>query len=267
MPNNRRFAEIMIGLLLLLFGVSALTSAAPFIVFMLMLVGIFLLVRQVNVDGGISGTFTSSSERQRQRPVPPPPVEQQQPNRERIYRHALKAVQSAGLNPDDVKVLTTDIGVMAIKNGQDPVIHRTRPVGDDVDYVQPFVELRLPTKATGRIRFEIIDADGQAIFIHEEHHELQRGRNLITPSARLPVHDALAMYGDWQMHVKADDVLLAAHTFEWQESTSSVVRRHLSEDGEISTELRAAMAESRLEKMSLDDLLEYDEDDEQQRRR
>ena len=64
---------------------------------------------------------------------------------------------------------------------------------------------------------------------------------------------------------------LATHSFEWQESDTKRVRRHITEDGEISNELRTAMAESRLQKLSLDELLGYQDGDEeaqsQQRKR
>ncbi|MCC6804535.1 MAG: hypothetical protein IT319_16745, partial [Anaerolineae bacterium] len=47
--------------------------------------------------------------------------------------------------------------------------------------------------------------------------------------------------------------------FAWQESASKAIRRHLTEDGELSGEIRAMMAENRLQRMSLDDLLEEQE--------
>ena len=62
-------------------------------------------------------------------------------------------------------------------------------------------------------------------------------------------------------------MLLAEHRFEFSEATNSAIRRHIGEDGEINTELRAVMAESRLPKMSLDDLLAYQDDDEQQQQK
>jgi hypothetical protein len=161
-------------------------------------------------------------------------------------------------------VLATDIGVMAFKSDQDPVVYRTRDVPDDIDYLQPYVQLRLPTKAVGRIRFEILDAQGDRVFVHEEYHQLERGRNLITPAARMPIHDALSMDGPWELRVSADGTLLAVHEFGWDESATKVVRRHLSEDGEINSELRAALAENRLQDMSLDELLAFQDAEESQ---
>jgi hypothetical protein len=66
------------------------------------------------------------------------------------------------------------------------------------------------------------------------------------------------------MRVSADGVILAEHRFEFSEAAEANIRRHIGEDGEINTELRAVMAESRLPKMSLDDLLQYGADDEEQ---
>ncbi len=263
---NRRFSEVGLGMVLLLIGIAALGDGGNPFMTLLVLGGIYLLARQF--EGGRmpwqSGDSASVS-----RPIPRGQAQrdmndyEEQAGRERIYAHALRAVEEAGLDPESVKVLATDIGVMAFKSDDDPAIYRTRPVLDDIDYLQPFVQLRLPQKAVGRIRFEILDSDGQVIFIHEDRHQLERGRNLITPGARLPIHDAQAMHEDWELRVSADGVLLATHYFNWEESTTKVVRRHLSEDGEIGSELRATMAESRLQKLSLDDLLS-DQEDEQE---
>jgi hypothetical protein len=263
MPNNRRFSEIMLGLFLLFLGVSALSEGINIFMIALVMLGVFMLVRQF--EGGrfnLRPRTDSNASARRYTQPPPQQVEDTDDQRRRIYQHALTAVETAGHDPETVRVLVTDIGVMAFKGDQEPVIYRTRDVLDDVDYIQPYVQLRLPTKAVGRIRFEILDADGQTLFSREEHLQLERGRNLITPAARIPVHDAQAMDGEWELRVSADDMLLAVHHFNWEESASRVVRRHLSEDGEISNELRAAMAENRLQELSLDELLDYPDDEE-----
>jgi hypothetical protein len=247
---NRRFAEIMIGLVLLLAGLSAGDTAATLVLFLL---GLYLLARQFNQTGTSSGAARDTRESEED-------ILPAQPRADQVYAHALDSVRRAGLDPTETHVLPIDIGVMAFSSDQDPVIYRTRPVLDDIDYLQPFVQLRLPTRARGRIRFEILDSDGQVLFVHEEDHEFERGRNLITPAARLPIHDAHAMHGDWELRVSADGVLIAEHRFAWQESATRTIRRHLTEDGELSGEVRAMMAESRLPRISLDDLLsEQDE--------
>jgi hypothetical protein len=258
--TSRRFWEIAFGLLLILMGISAFGANGMVIAAIFMLLGFFLVGRQF--DSSRKQMRTGAETQYEDRST-------RQAHTEPVYSHALKAVERAGLNPDEVKVLPVDIGVMAFRGDQDPAVYRTRPVLDDVDYIQPFVQLRLPTKAMGKIRFEILDTDGQVLFIHEDMHQLVRGRNLITPTARLPIHDAQAMHGPWQLRVTADGLALATHTFEWQESTSKTIRRHLTDDGEIGSGLRVALAENRLQKMSLDELLAAQDDgaEQQQGRR
>jgi hypothetical protein len=255
--TNRRMVQVGLGILLIVLGLTSLGgdfSAA--LVFGGL--GLYLLYRQfdhsrVNIEAD-------------RRSVPNYEVEAQ-PRADQVYAHALDAVREAGLDPANTHVLPIDIGVMAFSADQDPTIFRTKAVLDDVDYVQPFVQLRLPTRAVGRVRFEITDSDGQVLFIHEENHQLQRGRNLVTPAARLPIHDAHNMNGEWQLRVSADGVLLAVHHFGWQESTTKTIRRHLREDGELSNEVRAMLAESRLQKMSLDELLSDQQIEDQPQRR
>lgn len=255
--TNRRMVQIGLGILLVILGLYSLGGdfSAAMIFGGL---GLYLLYRQFdNSRANIEAERQSISSYE---------VEAQ-PRADQVYAHALDAVREAGLDPTNTHVLPIDIGVMAFSADQDPTIFRTKPVFDDVDYVQPFVQLRLPTNAVGRVRFEIMDSDGQVLFIHEEYHQLQKGRNLVTPAARLPIHDAHNMHGDWQLRVSADGVLLAVHHFGWQESTTKAIRRHLREDGELSNEVRAMLAESRLQKMSLDELLADQQIDEQPQRR
>ncbi len=160
-----------------------------------------------------------------------------------------------------MQVLPVDVGVMAFRGDEEPVVYRTWPIPDDVDYIQPYVQLRLPTNAIGRVRFEIYDSTGEVIFIHEDNHNLVRGRNLITPASRMPIHDERNMNGNWTIRVSADGVLLAQHTFNWVEAADDSIRKHIGEDGELTTELRAVMANNRLEKMTLDELLSFQDTD------
>lgn len=252
--TNRRFGEIMIGLLLIIAGFTALGSEAP-LTLVFFVLGLYLFARQIDRSSFSARGDVSASRYAED-------AASAQPRADQVYAHALEAVQRAGLDPAETHVLPVDIGVMAFSADQDPTIYRTRPVLDDVDYIQPFVQLRLPTRAKGLIRFEILDSDGQVMFVHEEDHEFQRGRNLITPAARLPIHDAHAMHDGWHLRVSADGVLIAEHEFAWEESSSTVIRRSMSEDGELSGEVRAMMADSRLQRISLDELLAEQDDDE-----
>lgn len=257
MTEHPRFSDVALGMVLIVLGLFSLTvNQNPFL-FIMTLAGLYYLLRYMRSSdrtagpGGGQADFSDVSDFQ-------PRTEQS--GKDRIYNHALNAISEAGLDPETIRVLPTDIGVLSFKDRQEPVVHRTRDLPDDVDYLQPFVQLRLPVKAQGRIRFEIIDHDGQMLFVHEDDQVFKRGHNLIMPASRLPIHDAHALNGNWELRVSADNLLLAVHHFTWTESATRQVRRHLTEDGEISNALRAAMAESRLGSLSLDDLLSDQQD-------
>lgn len=271
--RNNRNTILLAFILLMLAGVALLESSALVV---LILLGLLFLVRQfdnnqlqsssdADYSTDYSGDYTYGTDEYDYDVYESPQARQAQS--EPVYRHALEAVQRAGLDPDAVQVLVVDVGVMAFKDAAEPTVFRTWTLPDDVDYVQPFVQLRLPSKANGRVKFEILDAAGKTVFVHEDDHKLERGRNFVSPAARLPIHDQHNLDGRWRLRVSADGVLLADHRFEFSEATNEAIRRHIGEDGEINTELRAVMAESRLPKMSLDDLLSYQEDDEQQQGR
>lgn len=259
--SNNRNTLLLAFILLMLGGVALLEESALVV---MILLGLLFLVRQFDNNTLASSAtygYDEDYDYEYEREYDTVERQQRQAQAEPVYRHALEAVENAGLNPDEVQVLAVDIGMMAFKDNEEPQVYRTWSLPDDVDYVQPFVQLRLPQKASGRVKFEVLDASGNVIFVHEDVHKLERGRNFITPAARLPIHDQREMDGRWQLRIHADDLLLAAHRFEFAEATQSAIRRHISEDGEINTELRAVMAESRLPKMSLDDLLSYQDDE------
>lgn len=266
--RNNRNTILLAFILLMLAGVALLESSALVV---LILLGLLFMVRQFDnnqLQSSYDNDYDYSTDYDYDYATDYEETEEVRPAQsEPIYRHALDAVSRAGLDPDDVQVLVVDIGVMAFRGNEEPKVFRTWSLPDDVDYVQPFVQLRLPTKANGLVKFEITDANGRLIFMNEDNHKLERGRNFITPGARLPIHDETSLGGRWSMRVSADGVTLAEHRFEFAEASDSAIRRHIGEDGEINTEMRAVMAESRLPKMSLDELLEYQEEEEQQSQR
>jgi hypothetical protein len=259
--NNRN--TMILAFILMLLGAVALLESSALVV--LILLGLLFLVRQFD-NNQLSNTFNTTAYEDEYELDNDEWEEVRQTTRqvqsEPVYRHALEAVTRAGLNPDEIQVLPVDIGIMAFRDSQEPTVYRTWSIPDDVDYVQPFVQLRLPSKANGRIRFEILDGAGAPVFIHEDIHKLERGRNFISPASRLPIHDQREMDKGWQLRISADGVVLAMHKFEFAESSNAEIQRHIGEDGEINTELRAVMTESRLQRMSLDDLLSYQEDEE-----
>ena len=270
MDNNRN-TWFLAFILLALGAVALLGNSFPVI---LVLLGLLFLVRQFDNDG--SSTNVSNQSYEYNYDYEQPQVDEdddfddyeifhQQPAsaEQRVYRHALESVERAGLDPDDVQVLAVDIGMLTTKEDGEPEVYRTWSLPDDIDYIQPFVQLRVPMEANGNIRFEIIDAVGDPVYIHEDTFKLTRGRNFLTPNTRMPLHDQMELDGKWGLRIIADGVTIADHRFEYSEATGANIRRHIGEDGEINTEMRAVMTENRVPKMSLDDLLAYQgEDDE-----
>lgn len=172
------------------------------------------------------------------------------------YEHAVAAARLAGLELTRTAVIPVDVGLIVGLPDDERAIHRTTPVESDALFVQPFVQLNMPTRAVGRIRYEIIDSDGQALFIHEDHQALERGVNLLMPPARLRAHSGMVRYGDWRLVVSADGVPLLDHHFGWEEDSRTRLRRHLHEDGELTPEARNLLDdEIGGPGMSLDDLL------------
>ncbi len=195
---------------------------------------------------------------------PRAPSEELSP-REGVYRHALAAARRAGIDPEHTYVLSTDVGVLVYRGTDAPVIQRTTALNETAEFIQPFISLRLPTDAEGRVKFELVDENGTRRFVHEEYYRLHGGSNLLTPPSRLRVSDLEASEAKWRLRVYAENMLVAEHEIEWEVASTSVVRRHLMEDGEISSEgvaeMRSLIEEQKLNSMSLDDLLAYQDDD------
>ncbi len=272
MDNNRN-TWFLAFILLALGAVALLGNSFPVI---LVLLGLLFLVRQFDNDSVSSNvrdqsydySYDYEHQEEEEDDYDDYEIFHQQPAsaEQRVYRHALESVTRAGLDPDEVQVLAVDIGLLTTKEDTEPQIYRTWSLPDDIDYIQPFVQLRVPMEANGDIRFEIIDAVGDPVYIHEDTFKLTRGRNFLTPNTRMPLHDQMELDGKWSLRIIADGVTIAEHRFEYSEATGANIRRHIGEDGEINTEMRAVMTENRLPKMSLDDLLAYQGEDEEERR-
>lgn len=262
MQIDRRFAEIVGGIALLV--LAAAVGEAGFS-WLPAIAGIYLLGRQFSqTNNSLGGSRRERRSEFYSDDLREPRIVTDAPTGTQIYAHALEAVRAAGIDASETPVLPVDVGVLAYKDDQPPALYRTRPVLDDADSIQPFVQLRLATRATGKIRFEVTDADGQTVFVHEDFHNLQAGLNLISPSARLRLHPGHAMHRRWQMRVSADGILIAQHAFEWAENPDKVIRRHVQVDGELSPEIRKLLEDSPAERVSLDDLLAEQTDEQQQ---
>lgn len=277
--------RIIPAVALILIGLLALFGQGNFLSVMAILFGLLFLVRQFD-NNNVTVSWTPTTDRRRASfedfedeeayeadslfsrfsrllllPVESEPLSfPWARSSEPVYSQALRAVRRTGLDPNKISVLPVDIGFLAFVGEKQRIYRGNLP--DDVDYIQPFVQLRLTSAATGRVRFEIVDGAGETIFIHEDNHHLERGRTLISPSARLPIHDQQAMDGVWKLQIMADDVPLAIHEFNFTEFSATTQRTPVGEDGELTQELRVAMAKNKLQRMSMDELLSTQEEDE-----
>lgn len=183
-------------------------------------------------------------------PTPPP----MQPIEDVAQEHALVAARAVGINPQTASVLPIDIGMVAY-DGDETVVHRAWRIDETADALQPFVNLRVKHAARGRLRFEVRDEMGELVFFYERDYSLSVGENLIMPPARMPIDQSSDKSGVWTLRVLGDNLPLAEHQFEWQSGKNSSLGEVIGSDGEISDDMRAMLARTRLERMSLDELL------------
>jgi hypothetical protein len=253
-----RFARTAAGIILILFALGLLSEALLPALF-LGWVGWQLVRPQLN-------QARLSSQHQRGRALSDPMFDDdarrseaadRTPRRDArgIYPGAYEAAARAGLDISRARAYPLDVGVMAFEGQDAPIIHRASAVLTDADYIQPYIEMYIPVPAEGIIRFEIRDGDGELIFAHSVQTSLSTGGNLITPAARLPVHDAHAFENGWELLVTANQVPIARHTILWRDHrTNALIRQHIGDDGEISPELKTLLSDSQLTPLSLDDL-------------
>lgn len=261
--NIPREAWIGLAVLFLL-----MTQNAAFIG-LLFLVGMLMLARSMSENQGPSSSVDREARRRQQGEVrvnrrvmdTHEPVLMPEPEIDHVY----EAITTAGHDPDQLQVLPVDLGLLVYKDNQQE-IYRHQAIPNDVDYVRPFVELKLPTSVSGKVRFELLDSNGNSLFIDENSYQLKPGKQPIVAGTWLPIHDAHDLEGMWQLKVSAGGVLLANHVFEWDTDEAAPIREHIQEDGEISPELRQALAENRLQRMSLDELLADQQEDDPARR-
>jgi hypothetical protein len=170
------------------------------------------------------------------------------------YTHALRAARAAGLGVD-AAIVPIDLGFKVMTDTALSLV-REEPITRDADSVQPYVRLYLEREAHGLLRFEMIDADGQRLFLHDTLVTLARGEHLVSPSSRLRVLDSFNFSGPWTLRVYADSVLLAEHVWSWGATRREKIQSAVTHDGEIHAEARARLEETDLfDRVSLEDLL------------
>ena len=148
------------------------------------------------------------------------------------------------------------MGLLVYGGDDDPTIYRETRLPDDSQYLRPFVVLRSPQRAQGKIRFELVDEHGIRRFIDETPWTLQQGETFVYPETWLPLRNLDRVDGTWKVRLYAAGVLLAVHDFAWQDTGGGLFRAYLDGDGEITDDLHQELAQARLSRLSLEDLLD-----------
>jgi hypothetical protein len=191
-------------------------------------------------------------------------------SRDEAYEHALRAAQQADFDVLPDGVLPMDIGVLAYRADDDqPVIIREGQIPDDAAYLQPFLELRVPSAMEGSLNFEVLDHSGNLVYKRRVPHNFARGRNLVLTPTRMRVGEDLSLMDGWHLRVWSGDVMIADHTLNWTDAGTydeKPIAAHIGEDGELSVELRQALETLTEQPVSLDDLLSSQDDEQVDRR-
>lgn len=176
-------------------------------------------------------------------------------------REAVERARRRGAGYADSLTLL-DVGLIRLQTGRDGMeMARTRAVSLDDDGVRPYITLRVDPQEADRtavVRFEIIDHNGESLFIHEMRVFLRDGEMNIVADHQLPLLDnqRIESAGDWDMRVSIDGVLIGALGFTVTPSLRDRMRRFSAEaDSPASRQARLADPIDDDAPMSLEDLL------------
>ncbi|MBN1966563.1 MAG: hypothetical protein JW910_18065 [Anaerolineae bacterium] len=182
-------------------------------------------------------------------------VAQTPPARPRLHRTAVRAMQRAGHDPVESPVRLADVGLLVYDGSDAPYVEREDRLPVEADYVRPFMVLRSPQAAQGKIRFELIDGDGVRRFIDETPWRFQAGETFVYPQTWLPLRNLEAFGGNWTLRVYAAGTLIGAHEFRWRDPGGGEFREYIDGDGEFTDQLYDEFKKVRLHRLSLEDLL------------
>ena len=170
------------------------------------------------------------------------------------------AMRRAGYVGGGDYVSVSDIGLLAYRQSDDPRLVRNGAVWTDTDYLRPYVELWLPYKSRGIVRFELVDSEGRLRYADEAEYDLVQGENALLPGTWLPLRGRAVAPGQWRLRVLVGETLLAAHSFGWQAVGGGEVQRLMAHDGELSPALQQALLGRPRHAMSLSELLSDQEE-------
>lgn len=246
--RSGQLGRAIVGLILIAIGLSMLRPGMM-MGMVLFAVGVAVLFALLSRAAATMPAWSARRSPRRARP------QGQEEPRGQTYRVAERAIRRAGQDPADLTVRPVDVGLLVYQGGE-PTVYREARLPMEAEHVRPFAVLRSPRRARGKVRFELRDAGGTRRFIDETVSELQPGDNFLYPETWLPLRNVDAPGGEWELRVYGAGVLLAAHAFRWQDAGGGAFRAYLTEEGELTEELRQELARARLERLSLDELLE-----------
>jgi hypothetical protein len=182
----------------------------------------------------------------------------------RMSAEAREAVERARRRGGGYREALTllDVGLIRLQTEQDGMaMARTRSVSLDDDGVRPYITLHVDPQEADRtaiIRFEIIDHNGEFLFIHEMRVFLRDGEMNIVADHQLPLRDnpRIKSAGEWDMRVSVDGVLIGALGFTVTPSLRDRMRRFSAEaEAPASRQTRLADPIDDDAPMSLEELL------------
>ncbi len=173
---------------------------------------------------------------------------------------AQEAMRRAGYEGGGNYVEVTDIGLLAYRQSDEPKMIRHGDVLVDTHFLRPFIELWLPYRSRGTVRFELLDNAARMRYVDEAEYDLEPGENVLLPSTWLPLRGKTIPPGEWRLQVMAGDTLLARHPFGWQQVGGGELQPYIASDGEISPALQQALRGHARQAVSLSDLLSDQEE-------
>lgn len=113
-----------------------------------------------------------------------------------------------------------DIGLISSQTSPDGMVMRkSRTISADDDGVRPFISLHVPpgdVDRNARVRFEIIDHNGEQRYVHEMDVYLRDGEMNILADHHLPLlnnPDVARTGGDWDLRVSVDSTWVGMLSF------------------------------------------------------
>jgi hypothetical protein len=139
---------------------------------------------------------------------------------------AERAKRRGGTNRD---LILTDIGLIATQTGSDGIaMRRTRDASSDDDGIRPYIIFRASPRdvdRTARIRFEMVDQQGETRYVHEMRARLREGETNVLADHHLPLANAQFKPGDWELRVTVDGMLVGMYIFQVVPSTRDRLAR------------------------------------------